>query len=172
MRAIFASAACLVLLVSVSAQETSSGKATHPQAPPHTTRTPKAVLQAYVSAWNRHDFSAFDALLAPNGVHEDIAAGFRGEGPAQVKDFMREMLKSEPDLNWRLSIIIESGPIVAAEWTWTATYTGDSPGGLMVAKRISGRGATVAVIENGQIKRFTDYYDTASYFPQTPSGHQ
>src|SRR5207249_11758263 len=99
-------------------------------------------------------------------------AGFRGEGPAQVKDFMREMLKAEPDLNWRLSIIIESGPIVAAEWTWTATYTGDSPGGLMVAKRISGRGATVAVIENGQIKRFTDYYDTASYFPQTPSGHQ
>jgi steroid delta-isomerase-like uncharacterized protein len=172
MRALLVLAACLALLAGVSAQETSSGKATRPQVPPHAPRTPKAVLQAYVSAWNRHDFAAFDALLAPNGVHEDIAAGFRGAGAAQVKDFMREMLKAEPDLNWQLTTIIESGPIVAAEWTWTATYTGDSPGGPVVAKRISGRGATVAVIENGQIKRFTDYYDTASYFPQTSSGHQ
>jgi len=125
------------------------------------------VLQAYISAWNHHDFAAFDRLLAPDGIHEDIAAGFRGEGPAQVKDFMRDMLKAQPDLEWKVTSIIESGPIVAAEWTWTSTFTGDSPSGPVVAKRIFGRGASVAVIENGRIKRFTDYYDTLSYFPKT-----
>jgi steroid delta-isomerase-like uncharacterized protein len=124
------------------------------------------VLQAYVSAWNRHDFAAFDTLLAPDGIHDDIAAGFRGKGPAQIKDFMRELLKAQPDLEWRLTSVIESGPTVAAEWTWTSTFTGDGPSGPVVAKRISGRGATVAVIENGRIKRFTDYYDTLSYFPK------
>jgi steroid delta-isomerase-like uncharacterized protein len=124
------------------------------------------VLQAYVSAWNRHDFAAFDTLLAPDGIHEDLAAGFRGRGPAQIKDFMRELLKAQPDLEWKLTSVIESGPTVAAEWTWTSTFTGDGPSGPVVAKRISGRGATVAVIENGRIKRFTDYYDTLSYFPK------
>jgi steroid delta-isomerase-like uncharacterized protein len=137
-----------------------------------TAQSPTAVLRAYVSAWNRHDYAAFDSLLALDGTHEDIAAGFRGQGPAQIKGFMRDMLKQQPDLNWQLTTVIESGPIVAAEWTWTSTYTGDSPGGPVKAKRISGRGASVAVIEQGRIKRFTDYYDLGSYFPQTASVHQ
>jgi steroid delta-isomerase-like uncharacterized protein len=172
MKTITLFAAGSVLFAAALAQEPSSTKPAHAQATTRTAQSPKAVLEAYVSAWNRHDFEAFDTLLSPHGIHEDIAAGFRGEGPGQVKDFMREMLKAEPDLNWQLTTIIESGPIVAAEWTWTATYTGDSPDGPVVGKRISGRGATVSEIENGRIKRFTDYYDTASYFPKTSSGHQ
>lgn len=32
----------------------------------------KAVLKAYVSAWNRHDFAGLDKILAPDAVHEDI----------------------------------------------------------------------------------------------------
>ena len=167
MRTTIPVAACLVLLASASAQETSPTKVAHPRTTTHASQSPKAVLQAYISAWNHHDFAAFDRLLAPDGIHEDIAAGFRGEGPAQVKDFMRDMLKAQPDLEWKVTSIIESGPIVAAEWTWTSTFTGDGPSGSVVAKRISGRGASVAVIENGRIKRFTDYYDTLSYFPKT-----
>ena len=31
-------------------------------------------------------------------------------------------------------------------------------------KRISGKGASFAEVENGKIKRFTDYYDLASLF--------
>jgi hypothetical protein len=34
---------------------------------------------------------------------------------------------------------------------------------------VSGRGATVAVIENGQIKQLHDYYDDASFFPMASS---
>jgi len=137
------------------------------QAKPQNPRSGRAVLEAYVSAWNRHDFAAFDKLLAPDAIHEDIAwppQGFRGQGPAQIKDFMRAMLEAQPDLDWRLTTVIEAGPVVAAEWTWTSTYTGDSPTGPLVRKRISARGASFAVIENGRIKRFTDYYDLASAF--------
>jgi steroid delta-isomerase-like uncharacterized protein len=167
MRTTILVAAGLVLLASASAQETSPTKVAHPRTTTHASQSPKAVLQAYISAWNRHDFAAFDTLLAPDGIHEDIAQGFRGEGPAQVKDFMRDMLKAQPDLEWQVTSVIESGPIAAAEWTWTSTFTGDGPSGPVVAKRISGRGASIAVIKNGRIKRFTDYYDTLSYFPKT-----
>src|SRR5262249_39753798 len=49
---------------------------------------------------------------------------------------------------------------------WTGTYTGEGPTGHAQAQRISGRGASVVVTENGRIKRFIDYYDFASFFPK------
>lgn len=128
------------------------------------------MLEAYVSAWNRHDFAAFDKLLTADAIHEDIAQGFRGQGPAQIKDFMRAMIEGQPDLDWHVTAVVDAGPLVAAEWTWTSTYTGDTPSGPVVGRRISGRGASVAVIEDGRIKRFTDYYDTTSFFPKVPNG--
>jgi steroid delta-isomerase-like uncharacterized protein len=158
MRTTVITSACLFLLASASAQ----------QDKPKTSSVPsgKAVLEAYVSAWNRHDFAAFDKLLAPDAIHEDIAQGFRGKGSGQIKDFMRAMIEGQPDFDWHLTTIVDTGKHVAAEWTWTSTYTGDSPSGPVVRKRISGLGASVAVIENGRIKRFTDYYDLASFFPK------
>jgi len=137
------------------------------------TQTPqsgRAVLEAYVTAWNRHDFAALDKLLAADGIHEDIALGFHGQGPAQIKDFMRAMIEGQPDLDWRVTTVVEAGPLVAAEWTWTSTFTGDSPSGPVVHKRISGRGASVVRIENGRIKQLSDYYDLASFFPKVPAG--
>jgi steroid delta-isomerase-like uncharacterized protein len=137
------------------------------------TNSGKTVLEAYVSAWNRHDFAALDKLLTADAIHEDIAwppQGFRGQGPAQIKDFMRAMIEAQPDLNWHLTTVIEAGPVVAAEWIWTSTYTGESPIGPVVRKRISARGASIVVIENGRIKRFSDYYDLPSAFRELPPG--
>jgi len=134
---------------------------------------PRAVLQALMSAFNRHDFAALDTLFAPEGVYEDFAARFRGVGPAQVKNFLRGVIQTQPDFNWQLTNAIESGSNIAGEWTWSATFTGDGPDGKhLAAQRVFGRGATVAVIENGQIKQLHDYYDDASFFPKASmSGH-
>jgi steroid delta-isomerase-like uncharacterized protein len=127
---------------------------------------PKAVLQAYVVAWNRHDSLALDTLLAPAGVHEDLAQGFRGEGPAAVRVFMRDLIAVEPDYNWQLTSSFADGQSVAAEWTWTATYTGPGPTGPVTNQRITGRGVSIARIEKGKIAYFADYYDVASFFPK------
>jgi steroid delta-isomerase-like uncharacterized protein len=161
------------MLASALAQQ---GKQTTPmsasagQTKTQTSQSGKAVLEAYVSAWNRHDFAALDTLLTPDAVHEDIAQGVHAQGPAQIKDFMRAMIEGQPDLDWRVSTVVEAGPLVAAEWMWTSTYTGDTPSGPVVRQRISGRGASMVVIENGRIKRFTDYYDLASFFPKGAAG--
>jgi len=79
---------------------------------PEKTQAPasgKAVLEAYVSAWNRHDFAALDKLLAPDSVHEDIAWRFVARGPAQINDTLRMMIATEPDMNWRLTRIVDAG---------------------------------------------------------------
>ena len=125
----------------------------------------QATLQAYVDAWNRHDSLAFDTLLAPTGVHEDLAWGFRGEGPAAVRRFMRDVIAVSPDYKWEITHTFADGRNVAAEWTWTATYTGPSPIGPVTHQPIAGRGAAIVRIEDGKITRFTDYYDVASFFP-------
>jgi steroid delta-isomerase-like uncharacterized protein len=158
MRVTVITAACLFLLASASAQQ---GK-------PKTSEVPsgKAVLEAYVSAWNRHDFAALDKLLTPDAVHEDVAQGVHAQGLAEIKKFMREEIEGEPDVEWRLTTVVDAGPVVSAEWTWTGTYTGEGPTGHVKAQRISGRGASVVVTENGRIKRFTDYYDFAGLFPK------
>ena len=77
---------------------------------------------------------------------------------------MQKVLQAQPDLDWRLTRIGESGAVVVAEWTWSSTFTGDSPTGPVKDQRVSGRGVSVVVIENGQLKHLTDYYDLASFF--------
>ncbi|HET8924519.1 MAG TPA: ester cyclase [Candidatus Acidoferrum sp.] len=134
------------------------------QARTQTQPSGKALLEAYVSAWNKRDFAALDKLLAPDAVHEDLARPSRDVGPAQIKQFMRTMIETQPDLNWHLTSIVDGGSVVAAEWVWTGTVTGESPVRPIAPRRISGRGASVAVIENGRIKRFSNYYDFASVF--------
>jgi steroid delta-isomerase-like uncharacterized protein len=130
----------------------------------------KVVLEAYASAWNRHDFAALDKLLAPDAVHEDIALAVYAQGIGQIKDFMQKVIQAQPDLDWRLTRFVESGSVVVAEWTWTSTFTGDSPTGPARDQRVSGRGVSVVVTESGQIKHLTDYYDLPSFFRKAPTG--
>jgi steroid delta-isomerase-like uncharacterized protein len=134
------------------------------QARTQTQPSGKAVLEAYVSAWNRRDLAALDKLLAPDAVHEDLARPSRDIGAAQIHQYMNTMLETQPDLNWHLTSIVDGGTVVAAEWVWTGTSRDDSPGRPVMPRRISGRGASVVVIENGRVKRFTDYYDFNSVF--------
>jgi hypothetical protein len=54
-------------------------------------------------------------LLTADAIHEDIAQGCRGQGPAHIKDFMRVMIEGQSDLNWRLTTVVGAGPAVAAE---------------------------------------------------------
>lgn len=125
----------------------------------------KAVAEAYVHAWNKHDFAAMDTILASDALHEDIAQNVHANGVEAIREFMRQDVAREPDLKWQMTNVVEDGRFVAFEWTWTSTYTGpDGTGKTVTNKKLSGRGTSFVEIENGKIKRFTDYYDMGSYF--------
>jgi hypothetical protein len=61
--------------------------------------SPKVILQALVSAFDRHDLAAIDTLVSPQGVYEDFAADFHGAGPAPLKEFLRGVIEEEPDFD-------------------------------------------------------------------------
>jgi hypothetical protein len=87
---------------------------------------------------------------------------------------MRDVIAVSPDYHWEVTSSFTDGQRVTAEWTWTASFTGPSPGGPVTNQRIVGRGAAVAEIANGKVVRLSDYYDAASFFPkQRPAtGHR
>jgi steroid delta-isomerase-like uncharacterized protein len=125
----------------------------------------KALVTAYVDAWNRHDTTAIDTLLARNAIHEDAAENFRGKGSKAVIAFMKGVIAAEPDFKWTVINSMEDGRFVGLEWTWTGTYTGPDPTGKPVKnRRVSGKGSSIAEVDNGKITRFSDYYDNASFF--------
>jgi len=125
----------------------------------------KAVAIAYVQAWDARDTAAIDSLFAADGVHEDIAQNFRATGAKGVKDFIRREISTQPDFKWNVLNSLEDGRYVGLEWTWTGTYTGKDPSGKQVSNRpISVRGASIVEVDDGKIKRFTDYYDIPSSF--------
>lgn len=125
----------------------------------------KAVALAYVQAWNAHDTVAIDSLFANDGVHEDVAQNFRATGAKGVKDFIRREISTQPDFKWNVVNSMEDGRFVGLEWTWTGTYTGKDPAGKPVSnRRVSGRGASIVEVDDGKIKRFTDYYAIPSFF--------
>jgi steroid delta-isomerase-like uncharacterized protein len=125
----------------------------------------EAIVAAYVRAWNQHDSTAIDTLLAPGAVHEDVAQNFRSRSSRDVMNFMRDLIATQPDFKWTITNSYEDGRIVTLDWRWSSTYTGpDSSGKNVSGKRISGKGASIAEVENGRIRRFTNYYDRASFF--------
>lgn len=125
----------------------------------------KAVVQAYVDAWNKHDSVALDTLLSPDVMHEDFAQNSRRQGKAEVVDYMRKTMATQPDFKLDVTTSIEDGRHVALERTWDATYTGPDPSGRpLTNRRISARGASFFELEKGKIKRITDYWDVASAF--------
>jgi len=164
-----ASLAALAVIISACSPATppaSDSSSTKAAVPNSSSDANVAVFKAYVDAWNKRDTVAMDSLLGPGGIHDDLAWGFHGVGPAQVNGFMRDVLKTQPDYKWTVVSTFADGPHVAAEWTWKGTYSGPSPTGVLKNVQTSGRGVGIAEIENGKIKQFTDYYDAASFFPK------
>ena len=137
-----------------------------PPAPAALVTNPRPLFMAFVQAWNRHDYASLDTLIASDAIEEDLALGFQGEGPKAFKDFMGRTLGMFPDFNWRPTNVVAEGSKLAAEWTLTGTYTGNTPQGPVKGKRFSIRGASAMVSHAGKITRFSDYYSLDELYRQ------
>src|SRR5215469_3283112 len=69
---------------------------------------PRSILEAYVLAWNHHDFAAIDRLIASDSIHDDIGNAVHAQGPDQVKIFMKSIIAQEPDFKWHIDRVIVS----------------------------------------------------------------
>lgn len=134
-----------------------------------TSTDPRELFHSLVQAWNDHDYAALDSLVASDAIAENLARGFRGQGPDGFKGAMRQTLGTIPDFAWQPTTVLVDSFKVAAEWTLSGSYTGNTPRGRVRGKRFNIRGVSIVITNGRRITRASDYYDLAELYRQVAS---
>jgi steroid delta-isomerase-like uncharacterized protein len=117
------------------------------------------LLQQAVASFNSGDAAAVAALYSEKGIHEDIPAGVRVQGRAEISAYVDYLFgqlddhRFEPIFGWK------DGDLAILEYIFTGT---DPASGQPVTYR----GVIVAEYDGDLIRRSTDYYDLASILGQ------
>jgi steroid delta-isomerase-like uncharacterized protein len=122
------------------------------------------VLDRWLAAWNGHDASQAEVLLADDVEYFD--AGFsgiqKGREAALDKGFS-VFLRGVPDLHFALrNEPIVSPDAIAWEWTFTGTHTGTWGGIPATNQQINLKGFSLMRLRNGKIVQMASYYDTGT----------
>jgi len=134
------------------------------------TTPPKAsgedLARMIAEAWTSHDLEIVDEVFADQGVYEDLTAGTKRQGREAIKVGFSETREAVPDFKVSLTKVFSSNGMVACEWVMSGTHTGDYPGLPATGKSFSVRGASIGRVRDGQIVRWTDYYDGFTFLQQ------
>lgn len=123
------------------------------------TEEEKQVFYDFVAAIASHDAEKIALCFTEDCFYEDMALGEVMRGREAVKAGYSDLFASIPDFKVEISLLFIAGYQVGSEWIMTGT----SPTG----KSFSNRGASISELEEGKIKRNTDYYDPSSFLQAT-----
>ena len=115
------------------------------------TTTPRKVtakfLDAFASAWNRHDVDGLMKFMTDDCVFEASAGsdvcGTRFEGREHVRKGYAEVFATFPDAHWGGARHFISGNHGVSEWTFTGTRAG--------GVRVEVTGCDLFTFKNGKI---------------------
>jgi steroid delta-isomerase-like uncharacterized protein len=137
------------------------------QGPPSSpTAEAEYLVQELFAAWNEHEPERLDLIFTDGGVYEDVAAGKVFTGHDEIKGYLNSVFAWAPDFTVSLDLLAVAGGTVAVEWTMEGTQTGPMGAIPATGKRFSVRGVSVIQLEDGRIRRNSDYYDGATFFRQ------
>jgi steroid delta-isomerase-like uncharacterized protein len=123
-------------------------------------------LNDYVAAWNSHDTEKIVSFYTDDIVYEDLGAGQIYRGKEALRGVDTYLFGAFPDLNFEVKSSFISGDWSASEWVMSGTHKGDIPGLPATGKRFSIRGASVAELKEGKIKRISHYYNWITLLQQ------
>jgi steroid delta-isomerase-like uncharacterized protein len=123
--------------------------------------------ETWAAAWSSHDMDQVLPLYTGDCVHEDVTIGAVNHGQEQIRAFGHDFLSAFPDFKIEMTSGFAAGDSAGAEWIMTGTHAGDRPGRPASGRVISVRGASIAELRNGKIRRVSDYWDMATLLRQT-----
>jgi steroid delta-isomerase-like uncharacterized protein len=133
---------------------------------PKTDSTIEHLMNQMFDAWSKNNPNTIDSIFAEDGVYEDIAGNTVVNGRDNIKKLLKETTTAIPDFNIKLLKWFSSGNKVACQWIMKGTQTGNLGGIPATGKSFSVRGASIAIIREGKIIRWTDYYDGYTFLKQ------
>ena len=128
----------------------------------------KAIVEAYVAAWNAHDAAKAASYFADDVVYYDASVGKPAQGMAEAKVVIDGFLTAAPDAAWTIKgAPVGEGDRVSFEWEFTGTNTGDwHDGTKATGKKFAFTGASMFSVKNGKIATQSDYYDALGFYKQ------
>ncbi|WP_339114766.1 nuclear transport factor 2 family protein [Thioclava sp. GXIMD2076] len=129
------------------------------------------VIEAFYAAYNRADASAATALHAPDAVHEEAASGKSRQGLAAIEQGTAGFLSMLEGLRLAPATRITAGPKVVVTYVMTGRMT--RPIGPFEAhgQVITLEGAHVFHLEDGKIRKLTDYWSPEAFMAQIRAEH-
>ena len=121
-------------------------------------------LNDYVAAWNSHDTEKIVSFYTDDIVYENLGIVYRGKEAIRAVD--NYLFGAFPDVNCEVKSSFICGDWSASEWVMSGTHKGDIPGLPATGKRFSIRGASVAELKEGKIKRISHYYNWMTLLEQ------
>ena len=147
----------LLLAGIVAMGTTVSAQAGTPTASPVTV---PSLVQAWMNAYTSQDPDAYAALYTPDGIYEDVPSGQAAQGHEAIAELATYYFESQHDFVFEPLAFFQGDGWAVLETNTSAT---DAESG----QRVTGvRIATVFELDNGLIRRSSDYYDLAGVFEQ------
>lgn len=123
-------------------------------------------LEGYAEAWSSHDVERIASFFTDDCSYEDVALGIVNRGKEQLRAFADGTFAAFPDFAIEPRSSFAAGGWTATEWVMSGTHRGDLPGLPATGKRFSVRGASIMELEEGKIRRNSDYWDMAAFLKQ------
>lgn len=123
----------------------------------------RALLDAYLQAWNGHDGDRVASFMADDALVFDSLLGNLSHGRDQARRNVIDMyLRAVPDGQWTLrGEPILSGDGFSYEWTLTGVNLGNWATYLRgKGQKINFKGITIVRLNNGKIVYQANYFDT------------
>jgi steroid delta-isomerase-like uncharacterized protein len=103
------------------------------------------VTRAWEASWDRGDYTALEALLAPDyRRHSSRAADGAGQTREQFEAVISSTRLAFPDLHTELLDLVEDGDTLAIRWRSTGTHTGRLMGVPPTRRKVEVTGANFA----------------------------
>lgn len=118
------------------------------------------LIQAWIDTYEAEDAAAFAALFTPDGIYEDVPAGHAAQGTAEIIEFVEGYFEGQDDYVFVPTTFYQGEGWAVLEFLTSAT---DAASGIRI---IDVPIATVFELEDGSIRRSSDYYDRVGVLEQ------
>lgn len=122
---------------------------------------PQYLVRAVLAALSQGRISEALDQFDENFTFYDRALGLEFVDKERLREFFEKSRQLFPDTAVELIAAYESGDTAFSEWRLTATWP-TYYGSVPLQLPISLRGASIAKIQNGRIRYWSDYYDEKS----------
>jgi steroid delta-isomerase-like uncharacterized protein len=151
-------AAVVVLLAGIVTMGTSV--TAQPATPAASPVTVSPLVQAWMNAYSSQDSDAYAALYTPDGIYEDVPSGQAAQGHEAIAELATGYFETQKDFVFEPLAFFQGDGWAVLETNTSATDTESG-------QRVTGvRFATVFELDNGLIRRSSDYYDLVGVFEQ------